>query len=760
MHVRMKLILSYALIIALCLTLTALVSAVLLRNYQNRFAKQRIEIIADTTAPLLHDNNDPTRFDAATQVRRTADQTQTRLVVLEATMRDLTTAQSRAARGGNEIKQFDATVKQDTAGLLPEGTTVAIPRGVYESWQRWLREQAASTTQAGTPVATPMKNAQLTLPGTTTGSIALRAGRPLDLALIPLRAEKGMPSGDFRVLVVAEPIGSTARPLAAFVGTLAPAAGIAFLVSIIVALILARSITRPLLGLTAATRALASGDYQRRVAIRGDDEVAELGHSFNAMATEIERVRRRERDFLANISHDLKTPLTSIQGFAGALIDGTCPPDAYPDAARIIYSESQRMGHLVGDILQLSRLEAGELTLGLAPVDLSDLAPGNGATVHRHGGESGCIDPPRQPIGSADHRPRRPWPARAGLGQSGRECPPLHRAGWADRPHQRQAGECGRPLARLAVRDTGSGIAASDLPRIFERFYQADKSRVAGRTGSGLGLAIVKELIERHGGTVHAESVVGAGTTIYPDAATRAGSAATTRSDRRTSRRARHTRRNDRTSNDAEETMTKILVVDDEEHIRQLVSMYLVKEGFAVETAADGRTALSRVNAVKPDLVVLDLMLPELDGWEVCRTLRRSPLTEGLPIIMLTARDDLIDRILGLELGADDYLTKPFNPRELVARVRAVLRRTTRGTAPSKALAAGDITRRSGTARGACRATKRCNCAPRSSISSPPLSSDRAPSSRVTSSSTASGAMNMRSIPARSMSTSAPCVIA
>lgn len=137
--------------------------------------------------------------------------------------------------------------------------------------------------------------------------------------------------------------------------------------------------------------------------------------------------------------------------------------------------------------------------------------------------------------------------------------------------------------------------------------------------------------------------------------------------------------------------MAKILVVDDEAHIRQLVTLYLEKEGFGVETAADGRAALSRVNAVKPDLVVLDLMLPEIDGWQVCRELRRSPLTEALPIIMLTARDDMIDRILGLELGADDYLTKPFNPRELVARVRAVLRRTTRGAAPGKTLRAGDI---------------------------------------------------------------------
>ncbi len=138
--------------------------------------------------------------------------------------------------------------------------------------------------------------------------------------------------------------------------------------------------------------------------------------------------------------------------------------------------------------------------------------------------------------------------------------------------------------------------------------------------------------------------------------------------------------------------MTRILIVDDEEPIRQLVSMYMAKEGFAVETAADGRAALARVNATRPDLVVLDLMLPEVDGWEVCRTLRGSPQTAGIPIIMLTARDDLIDRILGLELGADDYLTKPFNPRELVARVCAVLRRSTRsGTPPARTLRAGDI---------------------------------------------------------------------
>lgn len=116
-----------------------------------------------------------------------------------------------------------------------------------------------------------------------------------------------------------------------------------------------------------------------------------------------------------------------------------------------------------------------------------------------------------------------------------------------------------------------------------------------------------------------------------------------------------------------------ILVVDDEVNIRELARMYLEQEGFQIVTAVNGQQALEQVRQDPPSLVVLDLMLPEVDGWEVCRQIRKS---SNLPIIMLTARDDDVDKIVGLELGADDYLTKPFNPRELVARVRAVLRRT------------------------------------------------------------------------------------
>ena len=116
-----------------------------------------------------------------------------------------------------------------------------------------------------------------------------------------------------------------------------------------------------------------------------------------------------------------------------------------------------------------------------------------------------------------------------------------------------------------------------------------------------------------------------------------------------------------------------ILLVDDEQHIIDLAQMYLEQDGFQVMSANDGAVALERILNEKPGLVVLDLMLPGLDGWEVCRRVRAQ---SDVPIIMLTARGDDIDKIVGLELGADDYLTKPFNPRELTARVKAILRRT------------------------------------------------------------------------------------
>lgn len=122
--------------------------------------------------------------------------------------------------------------------------------------------------------------------------------------------------------------------------------------------------------------------------------------------------------------------------------------------------------------------------------------------------------------------------------------------------------------------------------------------------------------------------------------------------------------------------MTKILVVDDEENIRMLLKYNLEKDGYEVLEAADGEEGLKLAKAERPNLMLLDLMLPKIDGLEVCRQLKGTLETSSLPIIMLTAKSDEVDKVIGLELGADDYLAKPFSPRELLARIKAVLRRS------------------------------------------------------------------------------------
>ncbi len=136
----------------------------------------------------------------------------------------------------------------------------------------------------------------------------------------------------------------------------------------------------------------------------------------------------------------------------------------------------------------------------------------------------------------------------------------------------------------------------------------------------------------------------------------------------------------------------RILIVEDDPDIAHLVARYLDKAGYLTETVSSGRDALQAIGVKTPDLVVLDLMLPQLDGLEVCRLVRANESTAAIPIIMLTARAEESERIVGLELGADDYLAKPFSPNELVARVRALLRRAHRGVKPSsKTLAYGSI---------------------------------------------------------------------
>ena len=134
---------------------------------------------------------------------------------------------------------------------------------------------------------------------------------------------------------------------------------------------------------------------------------------------------------------------------------------------------------------------------------------------------------------------------------------------------------------------------------------------------------------------------------------------------------------------------TKILLVDDDPNIRQLVNLYLEKEGFEVTMAADGLEAVKQFKLSPPSLILLDIMLPGMDGWQVCREVRK---VSNIPIIMLTAKDETFDKVLGLELGADDYVVKPFDPKELIARIKAVIRRYQATDAPDKELAFPGLT--------------------------------------------------------------------
>ena len=135
----------------------------------------------------------------------------------------------------------------------------------------------------------------------------------------------------------------------------------------------------------------------------------------------------------------------------------------------------------------------------------------------------------------------------------------------------------------------------------------------------------------------------------------------------------------------------KVLIVDDEKDIAELIAYNLKKEGFVADSAPDGETALAKIKKGNYDLVILDLMLPGLQGIELCRILRNEPATSSLPVIMLTAKGEEVDKVVGLEMGADDYITKPFSPRELVARVNAVLRRTQEKPQSGRLIKEGDL---------------------------------------------------------------------
>jgi len=289
------------------------------------------------------------------------------------------------------------------------------------------------------------------------------------------------------------------------------AGALALVASLAVALLVARSITRPLVKITGASEAMARGQYEQQIPVEGRDEVARLARSFNGMAVQVSHSHQMMRDLLANVAHELKTPLTSIQGFSQALADGALQsPEEYASAARIINEESARMRRLVNDLLYLSQIESGQAPLERQTIDptlLLAAAEERIAWQLVSAGKQLQVDiAPALPSLNVDG-PRIEQVLANLLDNAARYTP----AGGTVTLRARPAESGG---LRIDVRNSGSFIPDDQLERIFERFYQIDRSRRRNGRNGGLGLAIAREIIAAHNGRIAVESSEAAGTTF------------------------------------------------------------------------------------------------------------------------------------------------------------------------------------------------------------------------------------------------------
>ena len=285
------------------------------------------------------------------------------------------------------------------------------------------------------------------------------------------------------------------------------AGGIALAVGVVAAGLLARSISLPLQRITAASEEMALGRYDQQIPAYGGEEVGRLAQAFNAMARQVSGSHRTLREFLGNVSHELKTPLTSIQGFSQAMVDGALQTDAdFREAGQIINDEAVRMRALVDDLLYLSQVEAGEVVIHRDRVNVGDLLTATEERFQRRADEAGVsltAESGEAPEIAADAR--RLEQALANIVDNALRHTPA-----GGRVTLRAMAADGG--VDLSVHNTGSVIPAEALPWIFDRFFQVDpaRSRVDGNTG--LGLAITREIVEAHGGRVTVESSEAKGT--------------------------------------------------------------------------------------------------------------------------------------------------------------------------------------------------------------------------------------------------------
>jgi len=461
---KARLVFSYVVIIVVCLALVGLAALVLLRGYQRNLVYSRLS---------------------------------DRSVVAAA----FTTQSLR--RGASAQETIERLAEQSNRGDAPSVSIYLVDLdgrvlfGSGDPVESFALERLVN--QAPASRAVPVR-----------GELRLDAGERLLYVAEPLRGSEDGQAAMSHMLVMAEQY----RPMRLALGDLLPrllwSGAIAFAVSLGLAALLAYSISHPLDRIARAAEDVASGSYEQRLQMTTPTEIARLTTSFNRMARQVQATLRSQQDLVANVSHELKTPLTSIQGYSQALLDGTASDAATRKrAAVIIHEEAGRMRRLVDELLELSRLESGQVHLANELVDMAELvrdcAARFSAVAETIGGALEVHVPSTLPV----------------MGDADRLSQVLGNLVDNALKHSRDAREGGRVSLRgerrdewvlCSVTDNGPGIPATELPRIFERFYQAEKSRVRRGDGAGLGLAIAHEIVEAHGGRIFAESVEGLGT--------------------------------------------------------------------------------------------------------------------------------------------------------------------------------------------------------------------------------------------------------
>jgi signal transduction histidine kinase len=408
----------------------------------------------------------------------------------------------------------------------------------------------------------------------------------------------------------------------------------------------------------------------------------------NARAYEEERKRaqalaeldRAKTTFFTNISHEFRTPLTLIMG---PLEDALASPEFFPveqnEALHIAHRNCLRLLKLVNTLLDFSRIEAGRMQATFEPLDLA-LYTAELASVFRSAVERAGLrfivdcDPLEEPV----YIDREMWEKIVLNLLSNAFKYTLHgEIEVALKP----AGKA----ARLTIRDTGSGIAPSDLGHVFERFYRAKNTRMRSYEGSGIGLALVQDLVRLNGGAIQLDSEQGRGTIVTVSipfgsahlpadriGIARPASPEATRTEAFVQEATRWLPAEPAAAPPVPSAeplaRARILLAEDNADMRDYLER-LLGVSFRVESVADGQAALRSALRDLPDLVLTDVMMPGLDGFGLLKALRADSVTFSIPVIFLSARAGEEARVEGLSAGADDYLVKPFSAREIVARV-------------------------------------------------------------------------------------------